>query len=439
MKKILIILSILLIPFVTLWDLLPEPNIIKNNEWISSTGVSMIVENIEDIDLNNGSEILDESDLGISKANNSLESSSGMPKLQDWGLGDLHFWFCNEWIETFTASLNAWVQQWEPFKVCVIWVNPSNKDISINAWVVSTEFDNMWDITCNTDDIFQWFITSWELWDITIPADNYLIKEFEITFPLGYQWEQKWCVVYHVNNPDNQLKEWESWVEIIIRKWFYMNFFVGAIDGIKNEITVSELTTNFDDNWDLILSFWVNNIWNMENTFDIQWTVNWFFGYNKKFESTDTAQLTPNKSQYFELNLWSLPSYGWKYNIDFTINGTPYFSYDISNANVDPARLEPKSWTFGTTYFKMPWLILAVVVVFILLLIVLFRKPKQKVVYVQQVQQPQQPVQTQQSQQPTQQYTQPVQPSQPVQQPVQQPTQPIQQPQQPQNPNYPQN
>jgi hypothetical protein len=43
----------------------------------------MIVENIEDIDLNNGSEILDESDLGISKANNSLESSSGMPKLQD--------------------------------------------------------------------------------------------------------------------------------------------------------------------------------------------------------------------------------------------------------------------------------------------------------------------------------------------------------------------
>ena len=146
--------------------------------------------------------------------------------------------------------------------------------------------------------------------------------------------------------------------------------------------------------------------------------------------------MAPGKSQFIEVNLWSLPSYGWKYNIDFTINGTPYFSYDISNANVDPARLEPKSWGFSTNIIKMPWLILAVAVIFILLLIVLFKKPKQKVVYVQQ--QPQQPIQQQQvPQQPAQQYTQPVQ--QPIQQPVQQPAQPVQQPQQPQNPNYPQN
>ena len=201
-----------------------------------------------------------------------------------------------------------------------------------------------------------------------------------------------------------------------------MTFFVGAIDGIKNELTINELNKKFNDNWDFIMSFWVENIWHMENKFDIQWTVKWFFWYNKKFESSDTIQLAPNRRHYIELNLWSLPSYGWKFDIDFTINGTPYFSYDISNANVDPARLEPKSWEFSTSVFKMPWLILAVVVVFILLLIVLFRKPKQKVVYVQQ--QPTQPVQ-----QPTQQYTQP----------VQQPVQPVQQPQQPQNPNYPQN
>lgn len=447
MKK-LIYLLFLFLPFFVFADILPEPSKNSNNEIeiideeiigdndafgkVSITGYNWNELN------NNGIEIEEIEEI---EENEEIEEID-INWFTDWWMSMLAYWFCNEWFDNVTDSLNAAITQQTPFKVCFIWENYADVDLTIEASLVSTTQSDLWNDVCWLDTGFQSFLTSGELGIITIPADNYVIKEFDITFPLWYEWTQKWCLVYSMYKKNDD--EWWVWLKVVMRKWLPMNFFVWAIDWIKNELTVTDLTTRFDENKDLILSFYVENTGNMENTFEIQWAVKWLFWYNKKFEIIDW-QVAPNGFQYVEVNLWSLPSYGWKYSIDFTINGTPYFSYDISNANVDPARLEPKSWEFSTSVFKMPWLILAVVVIFILLLIVLFKKPKQKVVYVQQQPtqpiQPQQPMQPQQvqpqqpMQQPTQQYSQPVQPSQPVQQPVQ-PTQPVQ-PQQPQNPNYP--
>ena len=459
MKKLVCLLS-LFFPFMVFSDVLPEPfennseeteiigeipdtiDIEGNNieESSNTKNENIIEENMNEIDNSNGyeetisDEILDE---------NSINDISTEKIEDDFDpLSHLYFWFCNEWFDNLSLSLNAWLQQQKPFKVCVIWSNNSDRDIFIDVWIEWSELDWNWDATCAIWSDFKKFVTSWELGEVVVPANNYVIKEFEITMPIWYDWEQYSCLTYNVINKDTD--NW--WIAIVIRKAFSMHLFVWALDWIKNELTITDLATRFDENKDLILSFYVENIWNMENTFEIQWTVKWLFWYNKKFEIV-SWQVAPWRSQYVEANLWSLPSYGWKYNIDFTINGTPYFSYDISNANVDPARLEPKSWEFSTSVFKMPWLILAVVVIFILLLIVLFKKPKQKVVYVQQQPtqpvQPQQPVQQQQvqpqqtMQQHTQQYSQPIQPSQPIQQPVQQPVKPVQNPVQPQNPNYP--
>lgn len=419
MKNLFALLSFFILPFMAFWDLLPEPETLISDENLIIDEDTTDIKVIEESDLNN---------TAINEADVLNENEEEFDPLRR-----IYFWFCDQWLEDSTRSYEwAW-EQWKPFKMCALFYNYSDRDITLKVDLTNAAIDDTdWMDICTLDFSFWNFLTSWELWTFTIPADNYVIKEFEITLPIWFEWKQVGCLSYRAIDENEGESEW---LIFTVRKWFFMHFFVWSLDWIKNELTIDELTKKFNDNWDLMLTFFVENIGNMENKFDIQWTIKWFFWYNKKFESSDTIQLAPNKRHYIELNLWSLPSYGWKYNIDFTINGTPYFSYDISNANVDPARLEPKSWTFGTTYFKMPWLILAVVVIFILLLIVLFKKPKQKVVYVQQ--QPQQPIQPQQvQQQPTQQYTQPVQ--QPIQQP-QQPVQPVQQPQQPQNPNYPQN
>lgn len=440
MKKLFIMSAFIFLPLITFSDLLPEPDILINNE-------ESIISNIDNNELEssitteeNGDNISENIDNIVSEE--SIDENKELINQAD--LVDVYFWFCNEWIDNITDTLNAAVEQWKPFPVCLVLFNsnteyPAYLDISLVFGVKWSD----WSDVCWLESMDK-FITSWQLWQVEIPADNYLIKEIEITYPFWYDWEQKACI--WVSSVDQNEKD-EAWGLILLaRRVFQASFFVWAADWIKNLLDISNLETNFDDNWELIMSFFVENKGNMENTYEIAWYVKWLLKYKKDFLAT-SGKVSPWNNQFVELNLWSLPSYGWKYNIDFTINGTPYFSYDISNANVDPARLEPKSWEFSTSVFKMPWLILAVVVIFILLLIVLFKKPKQKVVYVQQQPaqpiQPQQPVQPQQvqaqqsMQQPAQQYSQPVQPSQPVQQPVQ-PTQPVQ-PQQPQNPNYPQN
>jgi type II secretory pathway component PulF len=58
------------------------------------------------------------------------------------------------------------------------------------------------------------------------------------------------------------------------------------------------------------------------------------------------------------------------------MTATPFFSYDISKSNIDPTLLEEKTFDASTTYFQMPWMILLFVIMFILIIYLLFRKPK---------------------------------------------------------------
>ena len=219
------------------------------------------------------------------------------------------------------------------------------------------------------------------------------------------------------------------------------------LSDIKNIIDVDNIELSLDDNKDLIMNFDIKNEWNLENLVELSGTVSNMFGYSKKF-SIEWWHVLPGNHWHVEANLWSIPSYGWLFNIDFKAFATPYFSYDISKSSIDPTLIEMKTFDFSTKYFKMPWLIIAIVIVVILLLITMFRKPKQKVIYVQQPEQPEQPVQGQQVPQqyypqqnipqqtyPQQDYPQQSVQQQPAQPQVQQPTQQqIQQPVQPQQP-----
>jgi len=383
MKKFLFLLSCLALPFITL------SNVLAQDIETQDVETTKKVENKIDTKEHNAAEV--------------------------WqaDLVDVYFWFCNNWADDLTESLNAAVDLWNPFRVCLMLYNTDKEhdaylDVSfVNGWKNEAGY-NVCGLTSLND-----FITSWELWNITIPADNYLIKEFEVTFPIGYDWEQHTCI--GISSVDQNPQEvW--WLKILARRAYYASFFVWWWDWLKNLLTTSNVETKLDENENLILSFNVNNEWNMENSYEIEWTMKWLFNFQKDFLAV-SGRVIPWGSQYIEIPLGSLPSYGWLFNINFTIKWTPYFAYDISNAKIDPSLLAPKTFEFSTSYFKMPWLIFGIAIVFLILIILMFRRPKQKVVYVQQqpvAQQPmQQPVQpTQWQQQPSaQQYTQPRSPN----------------------------
>lgn len=401
LKNFIIILAVFLIPFITFWqELIWDTD--KNDVSIQTTETN----NIESIDTNNT--IDDDTALDSYIAND--EESELKEVWDDNGLWNLHFGFCNQWIDNISTSLNAAVSQWEENNVCFVISNDSNQDITIDLEYPTLVQDQFWSDACSIDNSFENFITNIdEVRTLTIPAGNYLIKELKLSFPIWIDWNQWWCITYKI--PDNN-DEWPTgWfvVKTVIRKWYMMKFFVWAIDDIKNELIISNTQATLNANKDLILSFNLENKWNLEDAIEIHGTVSNIFWYSKEF-TIEWWKLLPERNLNISWNLGPIPSYWWLFNINFTTISTPYFEYDISNSSIDPSVLEPKEFTASTTFFQMPWLVVIIVIILILLIISIFRKPKEKVVYVNTPQQPM-PNNGYWYQQP-QQYQQPVQPQQ---------------------------
>lgn len=323
-------------------------------------------------------------DIGIdNNENSSIEKKiiAWADIWKDWWLQLINFWFCNESIEAPTKSINAAVEQWKPFEICAIWNNNSNQDLKLTVDIWYATYTTQWDKTCWKDFSFKDF-TYWteDINQITIPAENYLIKKFDIIFPIGIGGKQEGCLIYNVQT--NWLKDGQSWLIPRIRKGFFMNFFVWEAWDIKNETKIENIKTTTNTNKELILSFDVKNIWNVENEITITGAISNWFWFNKNFEISWGIAI-PEKTLYLEINLWQVPSYGWLFNIEFTTNTVPHFFYDISQSNIDPNILKEKDIKTKTIYFQTPRLIVWIIVLIIFILFLAFRKPKQKIVYVE--------------------------------------------------------
>lgn len=430
-KKFFIILSLLILPLFSFWqdlsaDLEWENYDIENNTIENDSIDNNILEN--NIDENNSIDQINNDDNS-----NQIDDDNNLQSIwQDNWLWLIWFWFCNEWTDNLSESLSYAVMPNKPFKVCLIFYNNSNQDITINTRIIDKEIADDGSSYCAYDSTnIHTFIDANDLNDIkeiTLPSWEYIIKEFNVTYPIWIQWNQSACFSYYID-------DWAAvtMLKTIVNKAYTMNFFVWWIDDIKNEISFNDIEANLDDNKDLNLNFVLSNDWNLEDKIEIKGTITNIFWYKKDFTiEWKWIQLTPGTSVPVSAVLWSLPSYGWLYNIEFTATATPFFSYDISNSSIDPTLLESKEFSASTTYFQMPWLIIIIVVIVILLIITIFRKPKEKVVYVQTPQQPtpnngynayQQPQyqvpQQPQVAQPQPQYQQPTQPQygQPTQDP----------------------
>lgn len=384
MKKLLYLLAVLLLPFASFAQ--------NDFEWKTNSEERIVWETVEEI---GESDQIPEPELfELNKtAGEKIDDSELHEIWADGWLTWVSFGYCNAWIDNLSNTLNYAIDQWTPFKVCFMMSNAANQDIKVQV-----RLSDLVNGICSVNDtsIYQ-FISEEDkesLKEITIPAGNYIIKEFEILYPIWIEWDQWACTMFNIIKDEEA--QWN--IVAIVNRAYPMKFFVWTLDDVKNIIDVENIQLSLDDNKDLIMNFDLKNEWNLENLVELSGTVSNIFGYNKKF-TIEWGHVMPGQLWHVTANLWSIPSYGWLYNIDFKAFATPYFSYDISKSSIDPSLIETKSFDFATKYFKMPWLIFAIAIILILLLITMFRKPKQKVVYVQN---PQQPIQPQQNQQPVQ-------------------------------------
>lgn len=383
MKKLFTILSVLLIPFMAFGDVLPEPDI-----FYTDTDQD---ENILDIDENTldivdtttqEGDVVNQYTNEITIDNSWKVTNSENINTSKWtnleGLAAIDFWFCNEWTDNLSSNLNYAVNVWQPFKVCALFHNKSNKDITIHIDIVDWATSAQWSKTCSFSSTnIQNFINKDDLAsleNLVLPAWDFVIKEFEITFPVWLEWTQSACYTYYIPNGSQ-----EAMISTIITNGSFMDFFVWSLGDIKNEIIASDIKTYMNENNELNLDFLLSNVWNLENKMSIKWEVSNIFWFKREFDfDWKVVQLNAWASTPISIKLWSLPNYGWLFNIKINVIATPFFSYDISQSNIDPSLLEDRVFTITTSYFQMPWLIFALVVMFILILILLFRKPKNR-------------------------------------------------------------
>lgn len=376
-----------------------------------SQGIEMIDNNIQDIAEQNDTisqEIAiddqDETAINIWEITHTDEENS-----EEIDFSKIVARFCNEWLDNLSDSLKSAVSQNTPFKICVVFNNDTEQDADLEVRIVDKVINQEWDEVCYYDGKnIQDFISEEDLAELSsihIPAWNYVVKEFNINFPIWIDWEQKSCFTYHLISN----KKATSMLNVVYNRYHDMEFFVWDLWDINNELSVDNAELVLNENKFLELHFNIKNIWNLEDSVILHWTLSNIFWFNKPFEF-DAWNVWVWWTLSGIIDLWPLPSYGWLFNVNLTATATPFFSYNIDESKIDASFLEAKDFSMDVSYFEMPRLIIIILVFIILFIITLFRKPKQQVVYVNNPQQPM-PNNGYWYQQP-QQYQQPVQPQQ---------------------------
>ena len=154
MKKIFTILSLLTFPIIAFWDLLPEPDILIDKEdWI---------EKLEETNPEAGNIIVENENINEENLDSNYNRNEDIEEVNDNfdPLQYIGFGFCNEGLDNITKSINAWVMQWEPFDICAVRENQSDRDIYIQPELVYTTISDIWEDVCWIDTWISKFLTS---------------------------------------------------------------------------------------------------------------------------------------------------------------------------------------------------------------------------------------------------------------------------------------
>lgn len=294
----------------------------------------------------------------------------------------LHFKFCQDGLDwDLTDTIDMAVDQWSKESICFVFDNQSDEDIKLLLELTDTSLNSNWNEFCNyKEKTILDLAEGWEEFkEITIPANNYLVQNVDINFPLWLEWELKACVAYSKKTTGTQM------IKTRVLYWKKMNFFVGNLKDINNDIVIESYETTKNTNWELVLNVNLKNAGNVENKTYINGSISNMFWFQKTFSITWDSTLTPWSVLPLELNLGQLPTYGWLYDIKFEMELKPFFKYKSTNSNIDESKLETKKLTRSISYFEMPRLVIWVAILIIIMLFLAFRKRKPaQVVYVQQ-------------------------------------------------------
>jgi hypothetical protein len=318
---------------------------------------------------------------------------TGITNWESWSLEDISWkvwvFFCNN-KDVPTSELQISTMPWNKNEICLYFVNDSDTDIQIDAGIVDwveMEWGLIRTLDCGwleeASNISNYIEKDRES-PLSVPANTRIIKNTYITFPVWIEWQVPTCLVYSLIW--NTKSAWDIF-SIKFRTAYYLDFFVVWDFTGDNKISIKQTEIYMDPNWAITIDWIVKNDSALNNIVNITWTISNIFWYHKVFSIQDIKikAWTEFKFSNKDLNINNyLPRYKWLFNIKLDITYKPYFDFDIKNLKIDKKVLEEKNLIYSTNYFEMPRIIFWILILIIILLFLVFRKPKTKIVYVNQ-------------------------------------------------------
>lgn len=220
-----------------------------------------------------------------------------------------------------------------------------------------------------------------ELKDITLKwGETKQIKETQIV-PVWMTGNIYWCLSYTIKGGWYHT-EWQMFT-VIIARTLPLKVFIGKAGDIINNIemlpikwgvfsTDNKIKALVDKENKLVLSFLVQNNGNIEQDITITGTIYNMLWFEKSFSVS--RKIGAKSSWELMTNVWFLPSYKGFFTINYSVENTPSFQFDVSN--VDKSIM--KKWYIENKakIYIFSRITLIIIVLIIVLFIKLFSKRK---------------------------------------------------------------
>lgn len=233
--------------------------------------------------------------------------------------------------------------------------NDADQDLHLRIAFADQQLSNGGSRGCGADyeNGFAKFIKPNRKGDIIIPKKSTIEKTFDVLFPVGIEWLQRWCIAYGVNEDKTTIQDNKEnpdvAIQIIKRKVIYIDAVVGGTGFIDYHIEVWNIKTSFNESGDMIIEVPVENKGNVDATISMEGDISNILSYQRTINGSGVVKKW--SSLTLSANVWPLPFYKGLYSIGIVVKHAPKFGFNATKAGVNPNIIAGEKETISKLYF----------------------------------------------------------------------------------------
>ena len=289
---------------------------------------------------------------------------------QNSSVWDVTVEFCND--DTNAKKLNLVMEGGIEGDICMDFTNYSSEDVVVKYGFVDGVMTAGEDPrpACKNEwewDAFGQYVSQ-DTDTITILAWQTVRQKAKIKYPAGFSGMVNGCLTYYIAQDQSNLWDENNMFSVLVRRAKFINVLVGGELKRNVQFSNSDAVSYYYDSQtdEFVINISLTNSGNVDENLSITWVVTNAFGYKKDI-LIENIKMISDSTQNIEIRVGDLPRYKLSYNADLTMVGEPEFAFDVSSDEMK----QPVVIHLSLDMFHFPWIILAYVLWWIVVIILI--------------------------------------------------------------------